>query len=65
MLMFLVKVGDECLVIFVDCCIDFWWQNGGVQEFVDDWVYDLLDVVCIVGLQLQVQKISGISISVV
>lgn len=25
MLIFFVKSGDECFVIFVDCCIDFWW----------------------------------------
>ncbi|EEO7834860.1 translation initiation factor IF-2 [Salmonella enterica] len=62
-LTFPVKVGDECLVIFADRCIDFWWQNGGVQEPVDDRVHDLSDAVCIVGPQSQAQKISGISTS--
>ncbi|MGG5988406.1 Gp138 family membrane-puncturing spike protein [Salmonella enterica] len=60
-LTFPVKAGDECLVIFADRCIDFWWQNGGVQEPVDDRVHDLSDAVCIVGPQSQAQKISGIS----
>ncbi|WP_306292860.1 Gp138 family membrane-puncturing spike protein, partial [Salmonella enterica] len=39
----------------------FWWQNGGVQEPVDDRVHDLSDAFCIVGPQSQAQKISGIS----
>ncbi|ECF1874404.1 translation initiation factor IF-2, partial [Salmonella enterica subsp. enterica serovar Javiana] len=52
-----------CLVIFSDRCIDFWWQNGGVQEPVDDRVHDLSDAFCIVGPQSQAQKISGISTS--
>lgn len=64
-LTFPVKAGDECLVIFADRCIDFWWQNGGVQESVDDRVHDLSDAFCIVGPQSQVQKISGISTSAV
>lgn len=60
-LTFPVKAGDECLVIFADRCIDFWWQNGGVQEPVDDRVHDLSDAFCIVGPQSQAQKISGIN----
>lgn len=50
-------------MIFADRCIDFWWQNGGVQEPVDDRVHDLSDAFCIVGPQSQAQKISGISTS--
>lgn len=64
-LTFPVKAGDECLVIFADRCIDFWWQNGGVQEPVDDRVHDLSDAFCIVGPQSQAQKINGISTSAV
>ena len=62
-LTFPVKAGDECLVVFADRCIDFWWQNGGVQEPVDDRMHDLSDAFCIVGPQSQAQKISGISTS--
>ncbi|TGC25274.1 Gp138 family membrane-puncturing spike protein [Escherichia sp. E1130] len=62
-LTFPVKAGDECLVIFADRCIDFWWQSGGVQEPVDDRVHDLSDAFCIVGPQSQAQKIGGISTS--
>lgn len=60
-LTFPVKAGDECLVIISDCCIDFWWQSGGVQEPVDTRRHDLSDAFAIVGPQSQAQKISGIS----
>lgn len=60
-LTFPVKAGDECLVIFADRCIDFWWQSGGVQEPVDGRMHDLSDAFCIVGPQSQAKKISGIS----
>lgn len=58
---FPVKAGDECLVIFSDRCIDFWWQNGGIQEPVDPRQHDLSDAFAIVGAQSQAKKISGIS----
>lgn len=64
-LTFPVKEGDECLVIFADRCIDFWWQSGGVQEPVDGRMHDLSDAFCIVGPQSQAKKISGISTSAV
>lgn len=60
-LTFPVKEGDECLVIFSDRCIDFWWQSGGVQERVYTRCHDLSDAFAIVGPQSQAQKISGIS----
>lgn len=64
-LTFPVKAGDECLVIFADRCIDFWWQNGGIQEPVDERMHDLSDAFCIVGPQSRAKKISGISTSAV
>lgn len=60
-LTFPVKAGDECLLIFADRCIDFWWQNGGVQKPVDLRMHDLSDAFAIVGPQSQAHKISGIS----
>lgn len=60
-LTFPVATGDECLVIFADRCIDFWWQNGGIQEPVDGRMHDLSDAFCIPGPQSQAQKISDIS----
>ncbi|MDE1483456.1 Gp138 family membrane-puncturing spike protein [Xenorhabdus bovienii] len=62
-LTFPVKAGDECLVIFADRCIDYWWQNGGVQEPVDPRQHNLSDGFAIVGPQSQAKKISGISTS--
>ncbi|MDR8345712.1 hypothetical protein FPK41_22485, partial [Acinetobacter baumannii] len=47
-LTFPVKPGDECLVIFADRCIDFWWQSGGIQEPVDERMHDFSDAFCIV-----------------
>ncbi|HFR4301113.1 TPA: Gp138 family membrane-puncturing spike protein [Klebsiella pneumoniae] len=60
-LTFPIKEGDECLVIFADRCIDFWWQSGGIQEPVDERMHDLSDAFCIVGPQSQAKKIGGIS----
>lgn len=62
-LTFPIKPGDECLIVFGDRCIDFWWQSGGVQEPVDDRQHDLSDAFAIVGPQSQAKKISGISMS--
>ncbi len=60
---FPVKPGDECLLVFSDRCIDFWWQSGGVQESVDPRQHDLSDAFAIIGPQSQAKKISGISTS--
>lgn len=60
-LTFPIKAGDECLIIFSDRCIDFWWQSGGVQEPVDSRQHNLSDAIAIVGLRSEPRKISGIS----
>ncbi|MCW7550540.1 Gp138 family membrane-puncturing spike protein [Photorhabdus sp. APURE] len=62
-LTFPVKAGDECLVVFADRCIDFWWQSGGVQEPADERQHSLSDAFAIIGPQSQAKKISGISTS--
>ncbi|PQQ36482.1 translation initiation factor IF-2 [Photorhabdus luminescens] len=62
-LTFPVRAGDECLVVFADRCIDFWWQSGGVQEPADDRQHSLSDAFAIVGPQSQSKIISGISTS--
>ncbi|MFJ5317216.1 Gp138 family membrane-puncturing spike protein [Pectobacterium versatile] len=62
-LTFPVSAGDECLIIFADRCIDFWWQSGGVQEPVSNRMHSLSDAFVIVGAQSQAKKISGISAS--
>lgn len=60
---FPVKAGDECLVVFSDRCIDFWWQNGGVQEPVDPRQHDLSDAFAFIGPQSQAEVIGNISTS--
>ncbi|MCC3717985.1 hypothetical protein LLP99_16945 [Rouxiella badensis] len=58
---FPIQAGDECLLIFGDRCIDFWWQSGGMQEPVDNRQHDLSDAFAIVGPQSQAQKINNVS----
>lgn len=62
-LTFPIKPGDECLVIFADRCIDFWWQSGGVQSRSRGRMHDYADAFVIPGPQSQTKKISGISAS--
>jgi len=45
-----IKKGDECLVIFADMGIDWWWQSGGVQNKTEDLRrHDLSDGFAIFG----------------
>ncbi|HEY1847068.1 MAG TPA: Gp138 family membrane-puncturing spike protein [Buttiauxella sp.] len=60
-LTFPVAAGDECLLIFADRAIDFWWQSGSTQEPVNTRQHSLSDAFVIPGPQSQVKKISGIS----
>ncbi|SQC91535.1 Mu-like prophage protein gp45 [Cedecea neteri] len=60
-LTFPLKKGDECLVIFADRAIDFWWQSGGIQEPVDARQHSLSDAFVLPGPQSQAKKIGGIS----
>lgn len=60
---FPVNAGDECLIVFSDRCIDFWWQNGGIQEPVDPRQHDLSDAFAIIGPQSQATVIKNISTS--
>lgn len=60
-LTFPVKEGDECLVVFADRCIDFWWQSGNVQNGSRGRMHDYSDAFVIPGPQSQAKKISGIS----
>jgi len=58
---FPVKAGDECLVIFADRCIDFWWQNGGIQETIDPRKHHLADGIAILGIKSIPHVIPNIS----
>lgn len=62
-LTFPVKAGDECLVIFSDRCIDFWWQNGETQNTSRTRSHSFSDAFVIPGPQSQAKKISSISTS--
>lgn len=56
-----VAEGDECLVVFADACIDFWWQSGGVQSPKDSRSHDLSDAIAIFGLSSQPRKLPDVS----
>lgn len=56
-----ISVGDDCLVIFGDSCIDAWWQSGGVQNQADHRRHDLSDGFAIVGFRSQPQCVSDFS----
>lgn len=56
-----VTIGDECLVVFSDCCFDAWWQSGGIQNQIDRRRHDLSDGFAILGVWSQPRVISGYS----
>ena len=56
-----VKVGDECLVVFGDNCIDSWWESGKVSNQLDYRRHDLSDGFAIIGPWSQPRKISNYS----
>ena len=49
-LTFPVKLGDECLIIFNDMCLDAWWQSGGEQTQLETRRHDLSDAMCLLGI---------------
>lgn len=55
-LVFAPAKGDECLVVFADCCIDSWWQSGGVQSQAESRRHDLSDGFAILGCWSQARK---------
>jgi len=69
-----VEIGDECLLIFMDMCTDFWEQSGGTQNI--QWSldtlgklrgarrrHDLSDAVAIFGPWNQTRNLSDYSSS--
>lgn len=60
-LTFPVRAGDECLVVFADREIDFWWQSGGTQESASVRQHSLSDAFAIPGPRSQAQHINNIS----
>ena len=64
-----VAIGDECLVLFADRCIDAWYQNGcsisngniNTQNQVEFRMHDLSDGFALVGLRSLPRKLSNYS----
>ncbi|MDQ0202470.1 Gp138 family membrane-puncturing spike protein [Pectinatus haikarae] len=56
-----ITVGDDCLVVFGDNCMDAWWQNGGVQNQIERRRHDLSDGFALVGFKSQPNVVSGFS----
>lgn len=60
-LTFPIAVGDECLVVFANRCIDGWWQLGGVQNPIEYRPNELSDGFALVGVFSAPNVPSGIS----
>lgn len=56
-----IAVGDECLVVFSDMCIDAWWASGGIQNQADKRRHDLSDAFAILGVWSQPNKLANYS----
>jgi hypothetical protein len=55
-----ITAGDECLVMLADCCIDAWWQSGGIGNIqMDLRRHDLSDGFALIGIWSQPRVISG------
>lgn len=58
---FPIKEGDECLLVFMDLCIDSWLARGDVQNWSDRRRHDLSDAVALVGLNSQPNRLEDIA----
>lgn len=58
-----VQAGDECLVVFGDCCMDAWYQSGGVQNQIDKRRHDLSDGFAVLGIWSQPHTVPDYSTS--
>ena len=56
---FPVQEGDECLVVFADCCIDAWFHNGGSATPVSVRKHDLSDGFAFVGFRSKKNSLSS------
>jgi hypothetical protein len=59
-LTFPVKQGDECILMFSERSIDFWYANGGIQQPSEYRLHDLSDGMAIVGINSQPRKLSDV-----
>jgi hypothetical protein len=46
---FPVAADDECLLVFNERAIDFWWKQGGVQKPAERRLHDLSDAFALMG----------------
>lgn len=57
---FPIKPGDECVVLFMDRCIDGWHQSGDVQPQTESRMHDLSDGIAFVGPMSQKQLVKNV-----
>jgi hypothetical protein len=62
-LTFPVKAGDECILLFSERAIDYWYQQGGTQSPSEYRLHDLSDGIAIVGLNSQPHKLTSLQTS--
>lgn len=58
---FMVSPGDECLVVFADCCIDAWFQNGGSSAPISVRKHDLSDGFAFVGFRSRKNALDNVA----
>jgi len=59
-LTFPVVAGDECLLLFSERAIDFWFENGGVQLPSEYRTHDLSDAFVLVGVNSLARKLTNV-----
>lgn len=62
-LTFPVKAGDECILLFSERAIDYWYAYGGIQLPAEYRLHDLSDAIVIVGLNSQPRKLANLCMS--
>lgn len=57
-----IKIGQECMVIFQDLCIDGWWFRGDIQNWNDLRRHDLSDAIAIFSPYSQPNVLSSYNV---
>lgn len=60
-LTFPVAPGEECLLVFLERAMDYWYKDGGIQAPSNFRMHHLSDAVALVGLRSQANRITNIS----
>lgn len=58
-LTFPVAKGDECLLVFSERAIDFWWERGGIQLPSEYRLHDLSDAFAIMGVSSRPKMVTN------